>query len=92
MAVTDCAKIISVQYFILIQLVIFLPLALIRDLAKLSTAALVADVFIFAGLLYIFGSEIAILAERGMAKVRLFNPNDFPLFIGQVTSYRNLRQ
>ncbi|KAF9453490.1 hypothetical protein P691DRAFT_755544 [Macrolepiota fuliginosa MF-IS2] len=82
MGVTGCMKIISVQYFILMQLVIFLPLALIRDLTKLSTTALVADAFILVGLLYIFGSEISIIADRGIAPVKLFNPNDFPLFIG----------
>jgi len=64
------------------QLVIFLPMALIRNLAKLSTTALVADVFILAGLVYIFGSEFGIIAERGIAKVDLFNPKDFPLLIG----------
>lgn len=82
MTVTESVKLVSVQYFILIQLVLFLPLALIRDLAKLSTAALIADAFILVGLCYIFGSEISILADRGIAKVQLFNPNDFPLFIG----------
>lgn len=84
MGITECMKIISVQYFILMQLVIFLPLALVRDLAKLSSTALIADAFILAGLLYIFGSEISIIAERGTAPVQLFNPNDFPLFIGYV--------
>lgn len=67
------------------QLVIFLPMALIRNLAKLSTTALVADVFILAGLVYIFGSEFGIIAERGIAKVDLFNPKEFPLLIGYVT-------
>lgn len=84
MAVTNCLRLISVQYFILMQLVIFLPLALIRNLAKLSTTALVADVFILAGLIYIFGSEVAVIAKNGPAEVRLFNPKDFPLFIGSV--------
>ncbi|KAJ3503456.1 hypothetical protein NMY22_g18245 [Coprinellus aureogranulatus] len=82
LGVTNCLKLIPVQYFILMQLVIFLPLALIRDLAKLSSTALVADAFILVGLLYIFGSEIKIVAERGIADVKLFNPRDFPLFIG----------
>ncbi|KAI6155234.1 amino acid transporter [Pisolithus tinctorius] len=81
-AATQCAASFSVLFFILIQLVIFLPLALVRNLAKLSTAALVADVFIFAGLLYIFGSEISTISEKGTAEVQLFNPRDFPLFIG----------
>lgn len=82
MAVTNCTKIFPVQYFILIQLVVFLPFALIRNLAKLSTTALVADVFILAGLIYIFSSEFLLIAERGVARVELFNGKDFPLLIG----------
>ena len=60
------------------QLVIFLPMALIRNLAKLSTTALVADVFILAGLIYIFGSEFGFIAQCGIAKVELFNPEGLP--------------
>ncbi|KDR78952.1 hypothetical protein GALMADRAFT_244633 [Galerina marginata CBS 339.88] len=82
LGVTNCAKLIPVQYFILVQLVVFLPLVLIRDLAKLSSTALLADAFILAGLVYIFGSEISIIADRGIADVKLFNPRDFPLFVG----------
>lgn len=82
LAITNCIKFIPVQYLILLQLIIFLPLALIRNIAKLSSTALVADVFILAGLLYIFGSEMAVIADRGIAKVELFNPVDFPLLIG----------
>ncbi|KAI6108016.1 amino acid transporter [Pisolithus sp. B1] len=81
-AVTQCTANFSVLFFILIQLVIFLPLALVRNLAKLSTAALIADVFILAGLIYIFGSEISTISREGTAEVQLFNPRDFPLFIG----------
>ncbi|GLB40221.1 putative transmembrane amino acid transporter protein [Lyophyllum shimeji] len=82
MNVTECLKFIPVQYFILVQLVIFLPLALVRDIAKLSTTALIADVFILAGLVYIFSSEISIITSRGVADVKMFNPKDFSLFIG----------
>ncbi|KAJ7592845.1 vacuolar amino acid transporter 4 [Mycena floridula] len=82
MGITHCAKLVSIQYLILVQLIVFLPLAMVRDLAKLSTTALVADVFILAGLVYIFGSEISIVARQGPAKVELFNPKDFPLFVG----------
>ena len=82
MAVTNCTKVFPVQYFILIQLVIFLPLALIRSLAKLSTTALVADAFLLLGLLYIFGSELAIIGQNGVADIKLFNPEHFPLLIG----------
>jgi len=75
-------KIIPIQYFILAQLVVFLPFALIRNLAKLSTTALIADVFILAGLVYIFGSEFSIIGKQGISDVKLFNPRDFPLLIG----------
>ena len=86
LAVTKCAKLIPIQYFILMQLVVFLPLALVRNIAKLSSTALVADVFILAGLLYIFGSEIDVIAKNGIARVELFNPKDFPLLIGSVST------
>ncbi|KAG1804416.1 amino acid transporter [Suillus subaureus] len=82
LAITKCETDWPVQYFILMQLVIFLPLALIRNLAKLSASALVADAFILAGLVYIFGSEMSFIGERGIAKVQMFNPKDFPLFVG----------
>ncbi|KAH0833091.1 amino acid transporter [Lanmaoa asiatica] len=81
-AVTNCTTEVSVPFLILAQLVIFLPLALVRNIAKLSTTALVADAFILAGLLYIFGSELSIISDRGVAQVQMFNPRDFPLFIG----------
>ncbi|KAK2460944.1 hypothetical protein APHAL10511_007414 [Amanita phalloides] len=82
MGITNCMQLISVQYLIFVQLIVFLPLALVRDIAKLSTTALVADVFILAGLVYIFGSEFKIIMERGIAKVEMFNPKEFSLFIG----------
>ncbi|TDL25518.1 hypothetical protein BD410DRAFT_764991 [Rickenella mellea] len=82
MAVTDCLRYVPIQYLILAQTAVLLPFALIRNIAKLSTLALVADVFILTGLVYIFGSEFAIIADRGIAQVDLFNAKDFPLLIG----------
>ncbi|KAG9315046.1 transmembrane amino acid transporter protein-domain-containing protein [Chiua virens] len=81
-AVTNCTSDLPILFFILIQLVAFLPLALVRNLAKLSTTALIADAFILAGLIYIFGSELSIIRDRGIQQIQLFNPRDFPLFIG----------
>ncbi|KAL1740128.1 transmembrane amino acid transporter protein-domain-containing protein [Schizophyllum fasciatum] len=82
MGVTKCATHLPMAATIGIQVLIFLPLVLIRDLAKLSTTALVADAFILFGLLYIFGTEISIVAERGVAQVQAFNYNSFSLFVG----------
>ena len=44
---------IHIMYFIFIQLIIFLPLSLIRDITKLSLLALLANVFILVGLVTI---------------------------------------
>ena len=82
LAVTNCRKLLPIIYLILVQLVIFLPLSLIRNLAKLSTTALIADAFILVGLIYIGSNEVAVIAQRGIADVKLFNPKDFPLLIG----------
>ncbi len=49
LAVTDCRNFIATKWLIAAQLVVFLPLAMIRNLAKLSGTALVADVFILIG-------------------------------------------
>ena len=85
MGVTKCATHLPMAATIGIQVLVFLPLVLIRDLAKLSTTALVADAFILFGLIYIFGTEISIVAERGVAQVQAFNYNSFSLFVGSVS-------
>ena len=82
MAITNCARLIPVSHFILLQMVLFIPFVLVRNLARLSTLAIVADGFIMAGLIYIFWSEINVIAMDGIADVKFFNPTDFPLFIG----------
>ncbi|KAG6900692.1 hypothetical protein C0993_005004 [Termitomyces sp. T159_Od127] len=87
MGVTHCLKSIPIHYFILLQLIIFVPLALVRDIAKLSGTALAADAFILAGLVYIFSSEVSILASNGIADIKMFNPKEFSLFIGCVVPF-----
>lgn len=82
LAVSDCKQRVQVQFLILAQLIIFVPFALVRNLAKLSTTALVADAFIFVGLVYIGSQEIGTIAQRGVADIKLFNAKDFALFIG----------
>lgn len=55
---------------------------MIRNIQKLSGTALIADAFILFGLVYIFSNEIAVLADNGLADVKWFNAQDFPLLIG----------
>ncbi|KZS92496.1 hypothetical protein SISNIDRAFT_412510 [Sistotremastrum niveocremeum HHB9708] len=82
LAVSNCKTYLPIYIFIACQMVIFLPLSFIRNLAKLSTTALVADAFILVGLIYIFGSEVKHIADNGIGDVKMFNPKDFSLLIG----------
>ncbi|KAJ7192887.1 hypothetical protein GGX14DRAFT_593680 [Mycena pura] len=50
-----------------------------KSCSKLSSSALIGDAFILIGLVYIFGSEISLIRERGIADIQLFNPKDFSL-------------
>ncbi|KAF7197676.1 Vacuolar amino acid transporter 3 [Pseudocercospora fuligena] len=68
---------------IAIQFVLLLPLALIRNIGKLGPAAILADVFILIGLVYIWWYDISTLASYGAAPtMKLFNPSAFTLTIG----------
>lgn len=49
LAVSNCRQYIEIKYLIAAQLVIFLPLSMIRNLAALSSTALIADAFILVG-------------------------------------------
>jgi proton-coupled amino acid transporter len=81
MAVSKCKQLIPIQYFIFGQLIVFFPLALIRNIAKLSGIALVADAFILVGLVYIGSNEVKAIMERGFAEVRLFNQRTSPYLL-----------
>ena len=82
-AVSEYSIKIDIKFMVLMQLVIFLPLSLIRDISKLGFTAFVADVFIMLGLLYLYYFDIATLVQNhGVADVVPFNPNSWTLFIG----------
>ena len=74
---------LSSKWLIAIQLLVLVPLALIRNISRLGPVALLADVFIFIGLFYIWYYDIATLAKNGIhPTVTNFNPRDFTLTIG----------
>lgn len=74
----------SSDTFMLLQLVVLIPLALIRHMSKIGPAATVADVFIIAGLFFVVQCDVKTLALNGVSPtvVRLFNPNHFTMTIG----------
>ncbi len=68
---------------IAVQFIVLVPLALIRNVSKLGPYALLADVFIGIGLVYIWYYDIQSLTTIGMApSVTLFNSRTFTLTIG----------
>ncbi|KAE8452440.1 hypothetical protein EG329_000342 [Mollisiaceae sp. DMI_Dod_QoI] len=83
LAVSDCKTHIDVPWLILMQMLIFLPFSLMRDISKLGFTALVADAFILVGLLYLYYYDILTLVrQHGVADIINFNPDDWTLFIG----------
>lgn len=83
LAVTNCDYLMPVWQLILIQMAIFLPFSLLRDISKLGFTALVADAFILIGLCYLYYYDIyTIVKQHGVSDIVNFNPNDWTLFIG----------
>lgn len=74
---------LGVPSLIALQLIPLVPLALIRHISKLGPVAMIADVFILIGLVYIWHFDIASLASHGIEpSVRFFNPSSWTLTIG----------
>lgn len=82
LAVSDCKTHIEIKYLILMQMAIFLPFSLMRDISKLAFTALVADALILLGLAYLYYFDILTIATQGVADIVNFNPKDWTLFIG----------
>jgi proton-coupled amino acid transporter len=83
LAVSDCKTEISIKYLILMQMIIFLPLSLYRNIQNIQKIAIVADVFILLGLLYLYYFDIFTLVHQGgISDIKMFNKNDWTLFIG----------
>ena len=84
-AVSKCRTWIDIKFLILLELVIFLPFSLIRDISKLGFTALISDVFILLGLVYLGYYDVAtIVTNHGFADIINFNPRDWTLYIGTV--------
>ncbi|EMG49528.1 AVT4 Vacuolar amino acid transporter 4 [Candida maltosa Xu316] len=78
---------IDVFWFIVLQVLIVIPLSLIRDITKLSLSAVLANVFIFSGLItilyYIFYEWLVVNSgDFGNHIEYVFNESSFSLFIG----------
>jgi solute carrier family 36 (proton-coupled amino acid transporter) len=82
LAVSDCQTLIPIKYMILMQMAVFLPFSLLRDISKLAITALIADGLILLGLAYLYYFDILTIAHHGIADIVNFNSRDWTLFIG----------
>ncbi|KAF3164408.1 neutral amino acid transporter [Orbilia oligospora] len=82
LAVSNCKTKIEIHWLILMQMIVFLPFSMIRDISKLGGTALVADAFILLGLIYLYYYDLFEIASKGVADIVHFNPQDWTLFIG----------
>lgn len=82
-AITNCETNIPLHYLILVQILMFVPLAMIRKIQKLSIFALIADAFILIGLVYLYYYDFFTLFKHGIGKIEwVVNKSSFPMFIG----------
>ena len=82
-SLSQCDLRVPLSYLILGQIAIFVPLAMIRKIQKLSAFALIADLFILIGLVYLYYYDFLTLASQGVADVEwVINYKSFPMFIG----------
>ncbi|KAF1920022.1 transmembrane amino acid transporter protein-domain-containing protein [Ampelomyces quisqualis] len=83
LAVSNCRTYIGIGHMILIQMVIFLPLSLYRNINNIQKLALVADIFILLGLVYLYYYDLfTIVNQGGVSDIINFNPSSWTLFIG----------
>lgn len=83
LAVSNCRTFIDIKYLIMMQMVIFLPLSLYRNINNIQKLALVADLFILMGLVYLYYYDLfTIVNQGGVSDIVNFNAKDWTLFIG----------
>ncbi|KAI9729041.1 MAG: neutral amino acid transporter [Chrysothrix sp. TS-e1954] len=82
LAVSNHKTYIDIKVMILMQLIIFLPLSLYRNLNNIAFIVYVADIFIVLGLIYLYYFGISTIAHHGVADIEHFNRDTWTLFIG----------
>ena len=83
LAVSKCRRGFDVFWYIVVQAMIFLPISLYRNINNIQKMALVADLFIMLGLIYLYYSDIKTIVERpGVADIQNFNGSTWTLLIG----------
>ncbi|ODQ77447.1 hypothetical protein BABINDRAFT_163467 [Babjeviella inositovora NRRL Y-12698] len=83
---------LSIRLCIGAQVTLFLPLCLTRQIGKLSVSALIANAFIFLGIIYVYCYSGYLVFTRGVAPdVAAFNAESWTIFVGTaIFSYEGI--
>ncbi|KAF7720658.1 neutral amino acid transporter [Apophysomyces ossiformis] len=80
---THCNAPFDSKYYIWMVVAVIIPITWVRKIARLSYAAIVADVFILFGLVSVLYFCSDRIATHGVGQnIRMINGNDFALMIG----------
>ncbi|KAJ2581137.1 hypothetical protein GGH95_002229, partial [Coemansia sp. RSA 1836] len=77
-----CKMQLSTEFWVLIQMSVFIPLAFIRQIRYFAPVALVANLLIIISLGYLLGFDAWSIATTGPAPFANYNPARFPLLVG----------
>ncbi|KAJ1643791.1 hypothetical protein LPJ64_004477 [Coemansia asiatica] len=81
-ALTSCQYNYSPTFWVLAQLLAYIPLSWVRRIKQFAPFALAANIFIMLGLAYVLVYDVAGIATRGPADIVQYNPLRFPLLVG----------
>ncbi|GMM28769.1 Avt4 protein [Martiniozyma asiatica (nom. inval.)] len=73
---------LELWWVVIFEAFFFVPMSLIRNITKLSLAALMANVFILSGIITIVIYTSKDLIKTGVKEVQFFNASSWSLFIG----------
>ncbi|KAJ1952801.1 hypothetical protein GGI12_006156, partial [Dipsacomyces acuminosporus] len=79
---TNCQMNLATDFWVVIQLLVFIPLALIRQIRYFAPVALVANVLIIVSLSYLLGYDVWSISVNGSLPIQNYNPVRFPLLVG----------
>ncbi|KAJ2808060.1 hypothetical protein H4R20_001016 [Coemansia guatemalensis] len=81
-ALTGCRMSLSPTFWVLAQLLAYIPLAWVRRIKQFAPFAMTANACIMAGLAYVLLYDVGHIWSHGMAQIVMFNPTRFPLLVG----------
>ncbi|KAJ2649384.1 hypothetical protein IWW40_003231 [Coemansia sp. RSA 1250] len=79
---SGCRVQLSTGFWVLVQILAFVPLALIRQIRYFAPVALLANVLIIGSLGYLLGFDVWSISTHGPAPFVNYNPARFPLLVG----------